>query len=195
MPEPLFIGTKRFAPSDGEKWHKYVDWAQIPALVEIVGLDCMLCRRLIDKFQDEDWQHIVNEDFRLDYFSHLDYLQRRIVGIYPRNVLGLYRNPGCHITAPPGPGDFRFAGYDLIEEQTQISALTNCGGFPDVFRNDELNRFGLIDDFERAREVRRALAQQHPAEHHAQCEIYAIWRLHERGHDEAQAQSAPLGSV
>jgi hypothetical protein len=73
--------------------------------------------------------------------------------------------------------EFRFLGCDLIEERTQISALSNCGGFPDVFGNDELNRCGLIDSFERAYEVRRLLAERHPEEAHAQCEMYTIWRL------------------
>ncbi len=68
-------------------------------------------------------------------------------------------------------------GYDLIEEETQISALNNCGGFPKVFANDELNKYGLLDGFERTREVRRLLAQQYTDEHHAKCELYAIWRL------------------
>jgi hypothetical protein len=71
-------------------------------------------------------------------------------------------------------------GYDLIEEETQISAITNCGGFPDVFSNEELNRVGLISSFERAYEVRRLLAERHPEEPHAQCEMYALWRLNER---------------
>jgi hypothetical protein len=79
-------------------------------------------------------------------------------------------------------------GYDLIEEQTQISALTNCGGFPDVFRNEELNRFGLIDNFERASKVRSLLVQRHPEEHHAQCEMYAIWRLNESEPGAARAE-------
>jgi hypothetical protein len=179
MTEPLFIATERFDPSDGEKWMKYTEWANIHELAEVVSLDCMLCRHLINTPEDEDWQHIVCEDFRLDYFYHLDYLKSRVAPIRRRNILGLYRNPDAHIEVAPASGDFQFVGYDLIEEQTQISALTNCGGFPDVFRNDELNRVGLIETFGRASEVRRLLAQRYPEEPHAQCEMYALWRLNE----------------
>src|SRR6185295_6762926 len=117
--------------------------------------------------------------FRLDYFYHLDYLKERVAAISRRNILGLYRNPEGHIEAAPAPGNFCFVGYDLIEEQTQISAITNCGGFPDVFSNQELNRFGLLNSFDRASEVRRLLAKNHPEEPHAQCEMYALWRLNE----------------
>jgi hypothetical protein len=181
MDTPLFIATGRFDHTDGEKWANYCRWAKIPGLIEVVSLDGILCPHLITEIQNEDWQHIVCEDFRLDYFYDLDYLKRRLQNVPRRNILGLYRNPVTHIVCAPAPDNFDFVGYDLIEEQTQISALTNCGGFPDVFLNDELNSVGLIEGFNRAREIRRVLSERHPKEHHAQCEMYAIWRLRETG--------------
>lgn len=179
MLKPLFIAVRCFDPSDGDKWRKYCQWAKIPGLTEVISLDSLLCPRVITEFQPEDWDHIVNEDFRLNYFYDFEYLMRRVAGAPRKQILGVYRNPIAHIDLPPAAGDFTFIGYDLIEEQTQISALTNCGGFPDSFSNAELNRHGLIDTFTRAAEVRRHLAKQHPEEHHAQCELYAIWRLAE----------------
>ena len=179
MLTPLFIATERFDSNDGEKWTKYLDWARIPQLVEVVGLDSMLCPRIATELSDEDWNHIVCEDFRLNYFLHLDYLKHRTRDARRKNILGLYRNPETHIETSPATGHFCFTGYDLIEESTQISALTNCGGFPDVFQNDELNRFGLISDFGRGSEIRHQLSERHPEEPHADCELYAIWRLEE----------------
>lgn len=177
---PLFIATERFDPADGEKWQRYCEWARIPGLAEIVSLDASLCPRLIKDLEDEDWEHIVCEDFRFDYFYDLDHLKHRTQGNPRRNILGLFRNPEVHIAVAPGSDGFRFVGYDLIEEMTQISALTNCGGFPDVFSNEELNRCGLIETFGRACEVRTTLTECHPEERHAQCELYAVWRLDER---------------
>ena len=177
---PVFISTRRFDKTDGEKWQKYCEWAKIPKLVELVSIGSPLCERLIKELQDEDWRHNVHEDFRLNYFYDLDYLKQRVSDFPRRNILGLYRNPEVHITNAPAPGDFSFIGHDLIEEQTQVSALTNCGGgFPKAFSNDELNCFGLIEGFDRATEVRRLLAERYPEEAHAQCETYAIWRLNE----------------
>ena len=179
MIEPLFTATERFDPMDGEKWQGYFEWAKIPALKEIVGLDSSLCPSFPNEIIDEDWNHIMTEDFCLRYFYHLDYLLKRVESIERRNILGLYRNPKSHITKVPADGNFKFCGYELIEEQTHISALTNCGGFPDVFRSGELNSLGLISEFERAQEVGKLLAEKHPKEPHAQCELYAIWRLEE----------------
>jgi len=175
----VFLATKRFDPSDGEKWDGYFAWAKIPALTELVSLDGLLCSRVVEEIVDEDWKYIVCENDRLDCFHDFDYLKRRVRDVSRVNLLGVYRNPETHISQPPAGGTFSFVGYDLIEEATQISALTNCGGFPDVFLNAELNRFGLIGDFDRAVEVQRQLSERHPEEPHAQCELYAIWRLDE----------------
>ena len=43
MVKTLFIAQVPFGPSDGEKWQKCCDWAKIPNLREIIGLDGMLC--------------------------------------------------------------------------------------------------------------------------------------------------------
>ena len=174
---PLFIATERFDPSDGQKWSRYIEWAKLGELVEVVCLDTVLCPCIIQELIDEDWKHIVCEDYRLNYFRELDYLIGRIAGVSRRNVLGLYRNPDAHINVAPAEGKFSFVGYDLIEEATQISALTNCGGFPETFSNDELNQYGLISEFDRASEVRKLLPESNPEEPHARCEMYAIWRL------------------
>ena len=176
---PLFIATYRFDRFDGDTWNKYVEWAKIPNLVEVVSVDGSLCEPIVREFVDEDWKHNVHENCRLNYFYDLEYLIRRVAGVTRRNILGLYRNPDAHIDSAPAGGDFVFMGYDLIEESTHISALTNCGGFPETFSKDELNKYGLLFEFARAREVREWLPVHNPDEPHAYCEMYAIWRLSE----------------
>ena len=179
MIEPLFIATERFDSSDGEAWRKYFEWAKIPALTEVVGLDGSLCNPVIAEILDEDWNHIVIADYQSRYFYHLDYLLKRVQSVKRRNILGLYQNPETHIVTAPAKVGFEFLGYELIEEQTHISALTNCSGFPEAFRNEELNSFGLIYNFDRAIEIKRILSEKYPEESHADCEMYAIWRLEE----------------
>ena len=171
MAEPLFIATERFDPSDGEKWQKYFEWAKIPALAEVVSLDHMLCKRIPADLSDEDFDHMAFDELGLDYFRDLEYLLSRVRDVKRRNILGIYMNPELHIAEPPAAGGFQFVGYDLNDKRGWISALTNCGGFPDVFSNDELDCCGLISGFNRAREVRKVLAASHPEEHHAQCDL------------------------
>src|ERR1044071_301195 len=179
MSSPLFTATERFDQFDGQAWKKYIEWAKIPSLIEVVSLDSSLCKRVVNEFSEEDWKQVVCEDYGSFYFKGLDYLLMRVQSINRRNILGLYRNPEMHIVTAPLNRDFKFMGYDLVEDRTQISALTNCGGFPDVFDNEALNPCGLISDFEYARKVRELLAKTHPEEPHANCEMYAVWRLNE----------------
>jgi len=174
MAEPLFIAVVPFDPSDGDRWLEYYQWAKIPQLTGVISLDALLCQRVVREIRDEDWNHIVNADFRLHYFHDLAYLLRRTEDAPRKLVLGVYRNPNSHITLPPAD-NFTFVGYDLIEETTQISALTNCGGFPDCFSNAELNKHGLIDTFERAQDVRQLLVKLHPEEPHFT--RYGNWTL------------------
>jgi len=71
--------------------------------------------------------------------------------------------------------DFIFCGYDLADD-LEISALTNCGGFDDVFTYKDLNSLGLIQDFVLARKIRADLENKYPEDEHASCLLFAIWR-------------------
>jgi hypothetical protein len=176
---PVFKATERFDPSDGERWQHYIQWANIPSLIEVISLDGSLCPVIGHELADDDWKHNVQENYRLHYFYDLKYLLQRTSHFSRRNILGLYRNPESHIEKPPAPGGFIYVGYDLIEEATQISALTNCDGFPESFSNGELNKYGLITHFDRAAAIKNSLSDLNPDEPHAQCEMYAIWKLNE----------------
>lgn len=173
---PLFIVTEPFGPESGESWRRYLAWSALDQLTEVVSLDSCLCPPVVRGPLAADWDHIVNEDFMLDYFTDLDYLLGRCGGVANRNLLCVFRNPDVHPTPPAGPHHFRFEGYDLVDVQGGISALTNCGGFPLAFANDELSTHGLLPALERARDVQRALLQHYPSEPHAACHLWAVFR-------------------
>ena len=88
----------------------------------------------------------------------------------------VFRNPPEHPVAPP---NFEFLGYDLIGVQDTNSALANCGGFPDVFDDAELSRYGLLPNLEREVELQSLLRSRKPDEHHTNCHVWAIFRLTE----------------
>ena len=56
----------------------------------------------------------------------------QVAAIEKKNVLCVFRNPVERPQIPP-LAQFRFLGYDLLDVQDPASALTNCGGFPNVF--------------------------------------------------------------
>ena len=111
----------------------------------------------------------------LSYFWDLEFLKTQIEQIPRKNLLCVFRNPE-HEPATSAVTGFEFVGYDLVDVQNTASALSNCGGFPEVFANSELSEFGLLDDFERAVEVQKLLRSTHPEEIHADCHLWAVFR-------------------
>jgi hypothetical protein len=171
---PLYIATERFDTGRESEWEKYLSWSGLTQLREVVSLDSILCPRVVDEILPDDWNHIVNEDFMLDYFTDLAYLIQRAGSLDGRNLLCVYKNPDTDPT--PSDERFGFEGYDLVDVMGGISALTNCGGFPLAFKNSELNPVGLLPRLDRAHAVRAALRSHYPTEPHANCDVWTIFR-------------------
>lgn len=174
--QPWYIATQRFTPRRGEPWQKYVAWSGLTQLDEVVSLDRMLCPTVLPDIRDEYWPYIVKADFMLNFFIDLKFLLAQLSGIGEHNLLCVYRNPA---TPPPpciGSLRFEFLGYDLVDVEASVSALTNCGGFPDVFDNGELSSKGLLVSHSRALQVQSELRVRHPDEHHANCHLWAVCR-------------------
>lgn len=172
---PWFIATEAFTLTDENRWADYVKWSGLTQLQELVTLDGMLCPTLLPEIQDEYWPHIVQEEFMLNFFLDFEYLMTQVATTEKKNVLCVFRNP-LERPEAPSVASFRFLGYDLMDVQHTASALTNCGGFPDVFANAELTAEGLLPELGRAREVQAKLRSQYPDERHVDCHVWAIFK-------------------
>lgn len=185
--EPWYIATKRFGPWDGAAWRKYVEWSGLGALREVVSLDVTLCPSVLPDIQDGYWPYIVNEDYMLHFFTDLDFLLGQIETVPDRNLLCVFRNPPRHPVPPEASVRFGFIGYDVVDIHGDISALTNCGGFPDIFSNRELQPYGLLPSRDRAIEVQNAMRKLYPDENHTDCHVWAVFRAIEEGRDTRRA--------
>ena len=177
--QPWYIATETFSPHDGEAWEKYVAWSGLTQLDEVVSLDSMICPTILGDIGEDYWAHIVNEDFMLNFFVDLDFLLAQLSLDVKRNLLCVFRNPAEPPTAAElstGSVTFEFLGYDLVDVMATASALTNCGGFPEIFDNRELSSKGLLTSLARAYEVQAALRARYPDESHADCHVWAIFR-------------------
>jgi hypothetical protein len=172
---PWFVATEKFDKSDAA-WAKYIAWSGLEQLDEVISLDSSLCPTVLPEIKTEYWNRIVNEDFMLHFFTDLDYLRTETASVSRKNLLCVFRNPQAHPNAAQVPEGFEFIGYDLVEKDSGMSALTNCGGFPKAFSNGELSEKGLLRAYERAREVHDLLRREYPGEHHADCHLWAIFR-------------------
>ncbi|SDP21253.1 hypothetical protein [Afipia sp. GAS231] len=173
--EPWFIATKPFGPGNGDAWNNYVAWSGLSQLREVVSLDENLCPTVLPDIPDHYWPHIVNENYMLRYFRDIGFLLKEVNNLAARNLLCVYRDPPAH-PSPAMPG-FRFLGYDLVDYQGRVSALSNCGGFPTVFANSELSDQALLTSHSRAVRVQAGLREHYPDEPHADCHCWAIFRL------------------
>lgn len=170
---PWFIATERFSPDSGDAWTTFIDWSGLTHLGEVVSLDPMLCPSVLPDVKVHYWGHIVNEDFMLGFFTDLAFLRAEIAGFNDVNLLCVFRDPG---RVPAAPAGFALLGYDIVDVQGSVSALTNCGGCPEAFGGSELNAHGLLASLVRAQEVRQALRTHYPDEVHADCHVWAICR-------------------
>jgi hypothetical protein len=172
----VYTAVERFDPESHANWPKFVAWSRLTQLREVVSLDEILCPNVFHELTAEDWKYNVQEDFKTHLFRDLDHVSTRVTD-KPVNVLALLEEPSADAVASFRDARFEFCGFDLIEEQGSISALTNCGGFDRAFEPSNLSECGLLVDHAKAVAVRQRLRAEYPEEPHAQCCIWAIWRM------------------
>lgn len=177
MREPVYAARRRFGPHHGERWTAWLAWSGLAQVQELVSLDTILCPEAPEGLIAEDWEHNVRADYQVMHFRSLAYLMQRVAGTPDLNVLALLEDPTAVEVARIRPPGFDLVGFELLDVHGDVSALTNCGGFPEVFAGGELNSFGLLSDLSRADDVRRDLRSAYPREPHAACDVWALWRL------------------
>ncbi len=159
-------------------WESYLQRSKLTHLTELVSLDGMLNEPLVEPHYDNshDWNYIATDgNYLTGFFTSLDYVLQKMEPRKRFNLLAVVIEPtqDCkHVKLE----DFEFVGYDLLDKEYGNSALSNCGGFDETFLPADLNQFGLIDDYEKANDIKRRLLQNNPEEHHADTNVIAIWR-------------------
>ena len=125
----------------------------------------------------EDWQYNVQEDNKVFLFRDLDYLLSRVADYDQVNILAVMQNPAADDVRSIADPRFVFRGFDLVERGGEISALVNCGGFEKAFAPTDLSDSGLLLDHAKALNVQKLLRSEYPDEHHADCDVWAIWQM------------------
>lgn len=171
-----YIAVEKHSPeSEGvSSWGKYIEWSKLHHLAEVISLDSHLCPPIID-IADDDWDYVINEDYFIHFFTNLDWLKSKLIGKKNFNLLAVKREPELAHEMEKLPG-FEMVGYDLVDRRISISALTNCGGFDESFLPQDLNKYGLIDEKEKAFDIRKRLLGNNPEEEHADCWVFEIRR-------------------
>ena len=176
MVEWLYTLRQRFTSSPQEAWDSYRSFSGFAHIEELITLDFLMCPNLVTELIDEDWDHNVNEDFRITLFRDPGYLRRRMPFDPDRHqILALKEHPAESEVLPEGA---MWCGFDLLDSYCNISTLTNCGPAPEVFQPSEVNRWGLIDDWQRAYRIRDDMRRMSPEDaHFRQCDVWLVARV------------------
>ena len=97
------------------------------------------------KIDDWNFIHLVGQ-IQTGFFTTPDYVFKRLKANSKFNLLSVVIEPEQDCSEIK-IRDYEFVGYDLLDQDFSISALTNCGGFDESFLSTDLNEKGLIDDF------------------------------------------------
>ena len=177
--EIWYTARKTFDPDDKAEcsWDKYITWSRLTHVTELVSLDGLLNGPVFEPDFDsgEDWKHIITEGRMItQFFNSLDYVLEKTKELKHFNLLAVIKEPGE--TKGELTQDFECIGYDLVEVGGNISALTNCGGFDESFLPSELNTYGLLSEWNKAKSIQRNLRINNPEEPHADCYLFEVWR-------------------
>jgi hypothetical protein len=174
---PVYVAKRRFGPAAGEAWQRYLAWSGLHHLREVVTLDTTLCPTVPAELTPDDWRHNVAADYQTGYFHSLEYLRSRVANESGVDILAVLQNPSsAELECVTLPG-FDLLGYDVLDVHGDISALTNCGGWDGLVPGRELSSAGLLSELGQADQVREALRVEHPGESHADCDVWAVWRM------------------
>lgn len=176
MTQPWFIAVERFGRADGAAWDRYVEWSKLDHVEELVSLDATLCPSALKDIRDLHGPYVVDENGNWIFFEDLEFLRRelRVGNVEKARVLCVIRNPAAQPILSDKLSAFCFLGFDLVEAESGVSALSNCGGWPEL-DNRELSKCGLLTDHARAVDLQVTLASNHPEEPHADCDVWAIF--------------------
>ena len=180
MKTEIWYTARKAFGSDYEvefSWDKYIEWSKLTHLSEVVSLDGLLNELAFESDFDsaEAWEYVVVvEQMITKFFNSLDYVIEQTKDLEYFNLLAVVREP--NEAKRELNGEFDFVGYDLIERGGSISALTNCGGFDESFLPKDLNEFGLVSEWAKAKKIQTDLRINNPEEPHADCYLFEVWR-------------------
>src|SRR5688572_14478905 len=105
-----FTARRKFGPSFGIEWEKYIQWANLPQLQEVVSLDAILCPNMFAELMEEDWHYNIQEDYRISFFRDLDHVVGRMRTKLDVNIMAIVYEPPTDPTVIFLDNRFEFCG-------------------------------------------------------------------------------------
>jgi hypothetical protein len=163
-----FTIVENFSPS-AESWKDYCAWRGIE-FERFDSIDGILRPSLFTTPEGEDWNYVVQEDFRLHLITDLDYARRK------RSMIGSGDLVGIRFDRPSNT-DSRFLGFDLIDGYFDISLLTNFGNDINLI-NQLISVNALVLNRRDIEQIQEHLLSEFPDDPHVKrCQIVSIYNV------------------
>lgn len=166
-----YVAVEQFIPTQN-----YQDWCKLYHVKEVVSIDGCLCPSIFNYLEDEYNDRVIWFDNYI-VTRDLEWLIELIADKAGYQILAVSKSPCFDSSCKFADERFGFMGYDMIDHHDDISALTNCGGLDKAFLPCDISIYGLIADFSKAKEIQQKLLEEYPEDDHADCVMWAIWRL------------------
>lgn len=161
--------VEKFGLYSGSHWSSYQEWRDF-RFSSFESVDALLRPDLLEPESDEDWDNCVNEDYKLNLITNLDYALKVRSRFTDSDLVGVE----IELEGPPNETS-DLLGYDIVDGYCQVSLLTNWGNRNEVI-NTSLGKNGLIEEFSEALRVRNYLRENFRKDGHAElCSIWAIY--------------------
>ena len=163
----LFTIIENFGVADGDAWTSYLEWRGVH-FDRFDSLDGILRKSLFTPESDEDWKHVVCEDFMLSYLTDFDYAHQKHAQIGSGSLMGLSHSE--HDETDEG-----FLGYDLIDGYCDVSLLTNWGNDVEIV-NRALGSNALVPTLAQIESIYEFLTTNHGDDNHVEgCRIASVY--------------------
>lgn len=164
--------VERFCPEDGKRWQSYLEWRGL-ILTEFESVDGILRPDLFEPETKDDWENCVNEDFKLNLITDLDYARSARARYESAVLVGVEIELDAGYVPKNG-----LLGFDIVDGYCDVSLVTNWGTDEEDIISDHVMPNGLIGDLAEALRIRDSLRENFPEDPHAKdCEVWAIYRV------------------
>ena len=164
----LYIIVAPFSPNDGERWTSYCEWRGMH-FERFESIDGVLRPNLFLTPEEDDWAHVVKEDFMLHFITDHPHALKKREQIGRGDLVGVKFED--HDTSNPC-----FLGFDLLDGYCDISLLTNWGNDVECV-NRALAANALILQQPVVEDIRRELLQTHGDDPHVEgCSVVSVYR-------------------
>ncbi len=162
----------KFRPESGDSWTDSLRWRRA-SFFRFDSVDGAMRPDLFDPNSRKDWDNCVNEDYKFNLITNVDYAREVLAEDFNYEVVGVDIELGSAPSRTDG-----LLGFDIMDSNCTTSLLTNWGVDDLRVIDEHLESNGLIAHFEDALMVRNRLRAGFSEDAHA-ARCTTVWAIYD----------------